>query len=233
MFSYETTVSYSRTDRNGKVPMHEILNLLQDCSTFHSEDIGRGVSYMKREARAWVLVAYKVIVNRPIMFGQKITIGTSPSKFSSMFASRQYFIKDENGDYLVQADSLWVLIDIQTRKPLRITEEDSSVYKPEPIFDNIKASRKIRFSSERTKLESFKVLKTYIDSNGHMNNASYLRAAEEFLPTNFPCHEVDIVYNKEAMEGEIITPYLYSEENGIGISFENQSGETLTRIMLM
>ena len=126
MFSYETTVSYSRTDRNGKVPMHEILNLLQDCSTFHSEDIGHGVSYMKREARAWVLVAYKVIVNRPIMFGQKITIGTSPSKFSSMFASRQYFIKDENGDYLVQADSLWVLIDIQTRKPLRITEEDSS-----------------------------------------------------------------------------------------------------------
>ncbi len=102
-----------------------------------------------------------------------------------MFASRQYFIKDENGDYLVQADSLWVLIDIQTRKPLRITEEDSSVYKPEPIFDNIKASRKIRFSSERTKLESFKVLKTYIDSNGHMNNANYLRAAEEFLPTNF------------------------------------------------
>ena len=101
MFSYETTVSYSRTDRNGKVPMHEILNLLQDCSTFHSEDICRGVSYMKREARAWVLVAYKVIVNRPIMFGQKITIGTSPSKFSSMFASRQYFIKDENGDYLV------------------------------------------------------------------------------------------------------------------------------------
>ena len=233
MFSYETTVSYSRTDRNGKVPMHEILNLLQDCSTFHSEDIGHGVSYMKREARAWVLVAYKVIVNRPIMFGQKITIGTSPSKFSSMFASRQYFIKDENGDYLVQADSLWVLIDIQTRKPLRITEEDSSVYKPEPIFDNIKASRKIRFSSERTKLESFKDLKTYIDSNGHMNNANYLRAAEEFLPTNFPCHEVDIVYNKEAMEGEIITPYLYSEENGIGISFENQSGETLTRIMLM
>ena len=72
MFSYETTVSYSRTDRNGKVPMHEILNLLQDCSTFHSEDIGHGVSYMKREARAWVLVAYKVIVNRPIMFGQKI-----------------------------------------------------------------------------------------------------------------------------------------------------------------
>ena len=77
MFSYETIVSYSRTDRNGKVPMHEILNLLQDCSTFHSEDIGHGVSYMKREARAWVLVAYKVIVNRPIMFGQKITIGTS------------------------------------------------------------------------------------------------------------------------------------------------------------
>lgn len=71
MFSYETTVSYSRTDRNGKVPMHEILNLLQDCSTFHSEDIGHGVSYMKREARAWVLVAYKVIVTDLLCLDRK------------------------------------------------------------------------------------------------------------------------------------------------------------------
>lgn len=34
MFSYETTVSYSRTDRNGKVPMHEILNLCRIAPPF-------------------------------------------------------------------------------------------------------------------------------------------------------------------------------------------------------
>lgn len=233
MFSYETIISYSRVDRYGKVPMHEILNLMQDCSTFHSESIGRGVEYMKNHGKGWILIAYKVSINKPILFGQKVTVGTSPSKFSSIFASRQYFIKDENGDFLVKADSIWVISDINTRKPIRITEEDSSVYETFKVFDDVSANRKINFSGERTKLENFKVLKTYIDTNGHMNNANYLRAAKEFLPDNFACREFDIVYNKEAMEGETIIPYIYKEEKGLGISFENENGENLTKIMLM
>lgn len=232
MFSFNTKVSYSRVDRNGEVPLHEIMNYLQDCTNFHSETLGAGVEYMESEGKAWIIVAYKIVINRPIVLGQDITIGTAPTDFKGMFASRQFFIKDAEGDYLVQADSLWVLIDLVKRRPTRITEKDASMYQVEKGFEGIRASRKIKFTGEKHKFPEFKVKKTYIDNNGHMNNADYLRAAEEFLPEHFLCHELDITYSKEALEGQIIVPYLYEEEDGIGITFEGREGEVLAKMKL-
>lgn len=232
MFSYNTKVSYSRVDRNGKVPLHEIMNYLQDCTNFHSESLGAGVEYMGNAGKAWVLVAYKIILNKPLTLGQDICVGTMPTNFGGLFASRQFFIKDSDGEYMVQADTIWVLMDLQRRKPTRITEEDAAMYKPEQGFEEVTASRKIKFTGTTEKLQEFEVKKTYIDNNGHMNNADYLRAAAEFLPDDFQCRELDIVYNKEAMEGQILIPYLHKEEDGIGITFEGQDGEILTKIKL-
>lgn len=233
MFSFDTKVSYSRVDRNGKVPLHEIMNYLQDCTNFHSEALGAGVEYMESVGKAWIIVAYKIIINRPIMLGQNITVGTMPTDFKGMFASRQFFIKDSKGEYLVQADSKWILMDFQNRRPTRITEEDTAMYEVEQGFEDVKASRRMKFVGDKHKLPEFQVKKTYIDNNGHMNNADYLRAAEEFLPENFPCHELDVVYNKEALEGQFVIPYLHQEQDGIGITFETPEGEELTKIKLM
>lgn len=233
MFSFNTKVSYSRVDRNEQVPIYEIMNYMQDCTNFHSESLGVGHKYMKSIGKVWVLISYKIKINKPIMLGQDICVGTAPTKFDSLFGLRQFFIKDDKGEYLVQADSIWVLIDLKNRKPTRITEEYLKKYKLETIFEGVTAKRKIRFKGEKHKLPAFEVKKTYIDDNGHMNNADYLRAAIEYLPECFMCKEMDIVYNKEAMEGETIIPYMYKEEEGIGISFEDEKGELHTTIKLI
>lgn len=233
MFSFDTRVSYSRVDRNGRVPLYEIMNYLQDCSNFQSEELGAGIEYMESEGKAWVLTAYKILINKPLKLGQKICIGTAPTQFKSLFGSRQYFIKDEAGEYLVLADSQWILIDIDSRKPLRITDKDAEVYKTEPEFADITATRRIKFEGEKQRMQDFQVKKTYIDNNGHMNNADYLRVAQEILPENFFCSELDIVYSKEALEGQVITPYIYKEDKAVGIMFESQEKEVLTKIRLM
>ncbi len=233
MFTFDTKVSYSRVDKNGQVPLHEIMNYFQDCTNFHSESLGAGVAHMEAVGKVWIIISYKIKINKPITLGQEIHIGTAPTKFDVLYASRQFFIKDSAGENLVQADSIWVLMDLRNRRPTRITEEDSQMYKPEKEFFDITAERKIKFHGEKKKLPEFKVMKTYIDHNGHMNNADYLRAAEEFLPDGYSWGELDIVYNKEALEGEIVTPYLYKEKNSVGISFENEKEETLTKMRLM
>ena len=66
MYTFDTIVTYSRIDGSGKVPYHAILNYFQDCSTFHSESLGVGVEYMKKEKRAWVVLAYKVQIYRDL-----------------------------------------------------------------------------------------------------------------------------------------------------------------------
>lgn len=234
MFTFKTKVSYSRVNKEGEVPLYEIMNYLQDCTNFHSESIGVGVEYMENKGKAWILAAYKIKINKPIKLGQDICVGTAPTDFGSLYATRKFFIADSEGEYLVQADTVWILIDTVRRKPMRITDEDSVMYNNylEPGFEGLKASRKLMLEGEKRRLTEFKVMKTYIDNNGHMNNADYLRAAEEFLPEGYACSELDIVYNKEALEGDIITPYLHAGDNETGISFESQDGEVLTKIKI-
>lgn len=230
MFTFNTKVSYSRVDRSGQVPFYEIMNYLQDCSTFESEHLGVGTKYMESIGKGWVLVAYKIRINEPIVMGQDICVGTAPTKFNSLYGLRQYFIKDAQGEYIVQADTIWVMIDLEKRKPTRITEDICEKYELQTVFEGVNAKRKIKLQGEKSKLAPFKVKKTYIDNNGHMNNADYLRAAVEYLPESFNCKEIDIVYNKEALEGDTIIPYMYQEEDGIGMRFEDEKGELHTTI---
>ena len=61
MYTFNTTVSYSRLDRNGSVPYYEIMNYLQDCSTFQSVALGVGPDHMKEVNKGWVVLAYKIL----------------------------------------------------------------------------------------------------------------------------------------------------------------------------
>ena len=161
-----------------------------------SSSIGMGVEHMKQVNKGWILVSYKISLKKKLRYGEKVRVGTAASSFSSFYGDRKFQIESLDGEKLVEADSIWVLMDMETRHPI------------------------------------FKVLKTYIDNNGHMNNADYLRVAAEFVPADFEYYEVDIIYNKEAMEGEMMTAYLHREENEIEITFEDKDENVLAKVRL-
>ena len=55
-------------------------------------------------------------------------------------ATRQFWIKDANGGYIVKAESIWSLLDTEKRMPVRITEGDISKYQLGEAFDSLKVS---------------------------------------------------------------------------------------------
>lgn len=232
MYTFETMISYSAVDRNGNLPLYGILNLLQDCTNMQSSSIGMGVEHMKQVNKGWILVSYKISLKKKLRYGEKVRVGTAASSFSSFYGDRKFQIESLDGEKLVEADSIWVLMDMETRHSIRVSEEERKGYVIEEGINDLKADRKIKFSSEREKVGEFKVLKTYIDNNGHMNNADYLRVAAEFVPADFEYYEVDIIYNKEAMEGEMMTAYLHREENEIEITFEDKDENVLAKVRL-
>lgn len=225
MYTYKTKVSYSRLDKDGRVPYHEILNYLQDCSTFQSEELGVGTEYLKVRNRAWVLLAYKIQILGELRLGEEIEIGTCPTDFGKVMATRQFFIKDKNGAFIVKAESIWSLIDISQRAPIRIMEDDVSKYEKDIAFDSIGISRKIRFSGQKEKIGEFSVRGFDIDTNGHVNNANYLRMIYDYIPKDADYNQLEIVYNKEALEGEKIICTKYDETEGLGMRLESRSGE--------
>ena len=64
MYTFEGRIRYSETDSEGKLTMASLINYFQDCSTFHSEELGLGVEYLKAEHLVWVLSAWQIVVER-------------------------------------------------------------------------------------------------------------------------------------------------------------------------
>ena len=89
--------------------------------------------------RAWVLLAYKIQIFKDLRFGEEVEVGTSPLNFDKVMATRQFWIKDANGGYIVKAESIWSLLDTENRMPVRITEGDISKYQLGEAFDSLKA----------------------------------------------------------------------------------------------
>ena len=40
MYSYQSRIRYSELDETGHLKIESLLDYFQDCSTFHSEDLG-------------------------------------------------------------------------------------------------------------------------------------------------------------------------------------------------
>ena len=64
MYQFNGRIRYSEVDSEGKLSLESLLDYFQDCSTFHSEDLGLGVEYLKEKHMAWVLSAWQIVVER-------------------------------------------------------------------------------------------------------------------------------------------------------------------------
>ena len=52
-YSFNSRVRYSETGENGKLTLPGVLNYFQDCTTFHSEAVGRGMETLEQMRKVW------------------------------------------------------------------------------------------------------------------------------------------------------------------------------------
>ena len=76
MYSYKSRIRYSELDETGHLRLESLLDYFQDCSTFHSEDIGLGVDYLREQHLVWVLSSWKNVVERYPELGESDEIDT-------------------------------------------------------------------------------------------------------------------------------------------------------------
>ncbi len=215
MYSFESTIRYSETDKNNRMKIHSMVNYLQDCSTFQSESVGKGIQTLKEMNRVWVVNAWQINIedSRGLKFGDDIVIGTWMYNYRGTLAERNFIIEDRNSHRLVNANSIWVLMDTVTMRPVRITEEDAGGYEQQEKIDMEYEGRKIKIEGELLPMEPFPVRRYHIDSNNHVNNANYFLMAEDFIPEEFVPVRLRAEYRKSAMLGDVIYPYIMCKDN--------------------
>ena len=117
MYCFDSRVRYSETDERGRLSLTGILNYLQDCSTFQSEDLGMGIEYLKAHDRAWWLSSWQIVIDRYPELGERIVVSTWPYDFKGIYGYRNFAIQDTQGHFLVRANSVWFFFDTEKQRP--------------------------------------------------------------------------------------------------------------------
>lgn len=216
MYTFDSRVRYSETDSAGNLTLTGIVNYLQDCSVFQSNDLGIGVDYLVEHNMGWIITYWQIDINRRPHLGDRITIGTSPYGLKGFSGMRNFMIDTEEGERLVTVNSIWILMDLNKYMPLRIPEIFKERYEIFPKFEMDYLSRKIEIPSLEG-LESEKVTVTQydIDSNRHVNNSCYVNWAidaiiskdKAFRPLDIKRLRVE--YKKQVLLGETVTPVCF------------------------
>lgn len=221
MYTFKSRVRYSEVDSNCMMKLSSIVNYMQDCSNFHSQDIGITVESMKEEKKAWYLTSWQIeIIRRPKLF-EHITIGTLAYGFDAFFGYRNFFIKDEQDNIIVKANSVWVYMDLNTMRPCKIDNDTADRFGIEQKLDMNYESRKIKRPEEPEQRDEVRVTYEQIDTNGHMNNEQYIGVAYNQIPYDTHVKTIRAEYKISAKLGDIMIPYVKHDDNIYTVELRN------------
>lgn len=112
MYSFSNRVRYSEVNSEKELTLPSLLDYLQDCCTFESEDFGVGVDYLAKEQVAWILSSWEIKVYRYPQMGQHIKVSTWPYAFRGFYGYRNFCIEEKMEKYLqrqTRCGYLWTL----------------------------------------------------------------------------------------------------------------------------
>ena len=218
MYQYYSKVRFSETDEKRKLTLEAIVDYFQDCSTFQTEELGVGFSYLLPKNLTWILLYWHIVVEEYPSLGEKITISTIPYDFKGFLGKRNFFMEKEDGRIIAKADSLWSLLDMKKMIPTKVPEEVVQAYPKEDKIDMEYLPRKITIAGEERREEPLMIQRHHLDCNNHVNNGQYIKIAGAYLPDGFEIKQMRAEYRKQAYLGNEVFPYIYENEDKITVS---------------
>lgn len=195
----EHTLKSYQCDRYGFMRPISLMNELQGLAGKHADKLGVGRDICCVHGIAWVMTHLFVdIVDMPCA-NDKLIYTTWPSVSSALRSERDFEIRDETGKLKIRAISQWVLIDFQTRRPVRISD----------VFPEWVGLQERIWERDFDKCPDFVPTNTRsigcryddVDINQHINNAVYTVWATESVGFDFRnAHKlrgVDLYFERE------------------------------------
>ena len=221
MYTFESRIRYSEADMNDRLTIESLLDYFQDCSTFHSEDLGLGVDYLRKKHLAWVLNAWQIDVDRFPNVAEYVRIGTAPYGFKGFIGYRNFLMESREGERLACASTIWTLLDLESGKPVTPPPEMKEKYICEEKLDMEYLPRKIKLPENGETRSSVMVARHHLDTNHHVNNGQYVRMALDEMPDHILARRLRVEYKNQAHLGTEIIPVYYQEEGKYIVSLND------------
>ena len=201
----------------------DLLRLMQDLAGEDATRRGAGRSDLLKHGCVWVLVKNRLEFARRPRAGKSFLLTTWPTEGRRGLYPRFFELRGEAGELLVRADSIWAIIDVESRAMLSFESRGLTMEGVEEGRFALPPRLRVPEGGETI---LFTPRPEQIDANGHMNNAAYLDLAEELLPENFNGRELKsaaIDYEHELPQGQSALLRVAPEPDAC--SFEGTIGE--------
>ena len=214
MYSFNSRIRYSELDETGRLRLESLLDYFQDCSTFHSEDIGLGVDYLKERHLVWVMSSWQIVAHRYPKLGEMVSVGTAPYDFKGFIGYRNFHVPDREGKRLACANTIWSLLDTETGRPVKPPKDMMEGYGLEPKLDMDYAPRRISLPEDLAEGEPVQIKEHHLDTNHHVNNGQFVRIAMDSFGRKCEVKQLRAEYKKQVILGDVLVPYTAFLEDG-------------------
>ena len=173
-YTQDFRIASYQADVSARIKPSAILEIMQEMAGAHAEMLDVGRSRLLAMNLAWVLTRVEVRMERYPLSGEVITVETFPMPNRRVFFPRYFIFRDAAGNQIGCAGSMWVVLDITTRKMANAAEIAPLL----PDNSDLTAPMGMPATVEEIpgeEQESFRSpVYTDLDMNGHVNNTRYL-----------------------------------------------------------
>lgn len=196
------TIRSNEIGLDGSARPDSIATLLQEIAGNHAKALEFDIEDLRNRDITWVLHKLHVRMKRYPDWRETIQITTWPSSGDRLRAYRDFNIKDQQGKELGVALSYWLLMNLKSRRPVRIPDEIIRMGLTSQDHVLPLTKEKLEWELKEADENIFTVRRTDLDINQHANNVAYIRwimeTVDEQTYTNGHCSEFTIQYNEEA-----------------------------------
>ena len=228
IYKEELTLRMAECDVAGQWRPGAILTTLQEVGAAHAELLGLGRQSLITRNHAWIIARTEYRLDRCPNMSERISVETFPTQTRRWFFPRYFILRDDRGERIGCAGTLWAVLDLTTRK--MVAPEDYARLLP----DNRDLPAPLGLPCAVTEVgaaaETAERLPTYsdLDANGHVNNTRYAdwccdALGIDTMRGSYLQHLV-INYNQEVRPGDRITTRLGRCDNDF--SYTGFSGDT-------
>ncbi|MFY0684944.1 MAG: acyl-[acyl-carrier-protein] thioesterase [Balneola sp.] len=234
IYSENFKIRASEVDTLGRITMSAICSLFQEVAGNHALILNFDITDLHKKGLTWVLHRMDIKIDQFPRWRESITIETWPAAGDALRAYRNYRILDSEGNELGVCLSYWMMINMKSRRPTRMTEDILNTRLSDREHVLPVRSDKIPKVSEATSEVQISVRRSDLDMNQHVNNARYVEWME--APMNLGqisrVNKIDIVFLRESVAGDTIHSKIQSQKHDATIhQLENQHDEVIAQAL--
>jgi len=173
-----------------------VFGILGDAAGRDASRRGWGYDEIAERNQAWVLIRVKILINRQPVWGEQIILRTWPKLMEGVVAYRDFQILDIHRNILIAGSSAWTLLDLSTRKPVRLIGKEYETGNLSNYHAISDKPAKIIWPDNMQTVNELTAKYGQLDMNNHVNNTRYI----EWVMNEFP---IETLLNRQLREVEV------------------------------